>query len=275
MPHRIPELADEFHRIGIQSGDNLIVHSSYKSLGPVEMGPAGVVEALLQAIGPKGNLMVPTFTYCMPMWNMEPFDIRNSRSKTGAITEAVRHHPASRRSFHPTHSTSAIGPDAEAIVRHHMRASPIGLESPFGRMHARRAKILMLGTCQDTDSSLHYCEVKSELPYIDVPFSDGQQYELAWFLNEVGQIEYTQIFEVPGCSRGFRAIEDPLRARGVLLDVAVCGAKSQLLELDALVRAADEILRADPTLLLCNTPTCTICPKRRRLMQKQVWPASK
>jgi aminoglycoside 3-N-acetyltransferase len=268
-PHSIADLAAEFRRIGIEPGDNVILHSSYKCVAPVEKGPSGVVQAMLDAIGPAGNLMVPTFSYCLPMWNMEPFDITNTRSKTGAITEAVRLHPQALRSFHPTHSTAVIGPDAETITRNHMHASAIGLDSPFGKMHARKAKILMLGTHQDTNSSLHYCEVKSELGYIDVPFTENQPYELAWFFNEVGQIEYTQVFEVPGCSRGFRAIEDPLRARGVLRDLQVFSAQSQLLRLDELVQAADEILRENPTLLLCNTPTCTICPKRRRYMESQ------
>jgi aminoglycoside N3'-acetyltransferase len=133
-------------------------------------------------------------------------------------------------------------------------------------MWERHAKILMLGTFQDTNSSLHYCEVAVELPYIHVPFSDDQDFEMAWFFNEHGQVEYTQITEVPGCSRGFRKIEQPLRECGVLTDVRVGAAACQLLDLRALVQAAREILNEDPCFLLCETANCAICPKRRRAL---------
>ncbi|MBX7246538.1 MAG: AAC(3) family N-acetyltransferase [Candidatus Sumerlaeaceae bacterium] len=264
----VSALTDAFCEAGIEAGDNLVLHSSYKCLGAVEGGPGGVVEALLSALGPAGNLMVPTFTYSLPMWSAEPFDLHNSKSRVGAITEAVRLHPRALRSFHPTHSVAVIGPDAEEIVRNHLHSTPIGLESPFGRMVRRGAKILMLGTHQDTNSSLHYCEVAANLPYIRVAFREGMDYELAWFFNENGQIEYAQVFEVPGCSRGFRVIEGPLRERGVLRDVLVGGAPSQLLEMARFVPVAVEILSAEPSLLLCNTVQCQICGKRREFMKK-------
>jgi aminoglycoside 3-N-acetyltransferase len=257
------ELTVELHRVGIRAGDNLILHSSLKSLGRVDGGAPAVVDAVLDAIGPDGNLMVPTFTYSMPMWKAEPFDIRATKSRVGAITEAVRMHPLALRSFHPTHSVAVIGPDAEAIIRNHLHATPIGLESPFGRMRERGARILMLGTTQDTNSSLHYCEVASGLPYVQVAFSAGRNFELAWFLNEQGQAEYTQLFELPGCSRGFRAIEAPLIDRGALHPVTVAGALSQFLDMEEMVKAVDEILKTDPAILLCFTPNCSICPKRR------------
>lgn len=268
MPYTRAQLAQAFSRAGFAPGDNVIVHSSFKSIGPVEGGPASVVGAILDVIGKEGHLMVPTFTYAFPMWNVEPFDIRNSRSRTGIIPETVRLWPEAKRSFHPTHSVAVIGPGAEDLIRNHLHATPIGLDSPFGRMCQRKAKILMLGTHQDTNSSLHYCEVLAKLPYIHVPFSENQNYEIGWFLNETGQIEYTQLYEVPGCSRGFRAVEQPLIDRNVLRFVKIGQAESQMLDLPALADAMIEIFAEDPTILLCRTANCTICPKRRAAMEK-------
>jgi aminoglycoside 3-N-acetyltransferase len=263
------QLAAEFSRAGIRSGEDLIVHSSLKSLGEVEGGADTVVAALLDVLGPAGHLLVPTFTYSLTMWSREPFDRLASKSRVGAITEAVRLHPRAIRSFHPTHSVAVIGPDAEAIVRNHLHATPIGEGSPFARMCERGARILMLGTYQDTNSTLHYCEVAARLPYIHVTFSDGQDFEVAWFLNELGQIEYTQIFEIPGCSRGFRVVEEPLRRRGVLRDVKIGPAPSQLLECKALVETMRELLAEQPGMLLCETDSCVICPKRRAYLKDQ------
>jgi aminoglycoside 3-N-acetyltransferase len=262
------QLSDELRRVGIRAGDNLILHSSFKSLGALAGGPDMVVDAIVDVLGMDGHLLVPTFTYCLPMWNAEPFNIRETKARVGIIPETLRKRADALRSFHPTHSVAVIGPDREQLIRNHLHATPIGLDSPFARMRGCGAKILMLGTCQDTNSSLHLCEVLAGLPYVNIAFSDGQDFEVAWFINENGQTEYTQIREVPGCSRGFRAVEPLLRERGVLRDVHVAGAASQLLNLNDFIIAVSDILEKCPTILLCETPNCTICPKRRTHMRK-------
>ncbi|MCX7625397.1 MAG: AAC(3) family N-acetyltransferase [Candidatus Sumerlaeaceae bacterium] len=261
-------LAEEFTRAGLRSGDSVILHSSLKSLGAVEGGAEAVVQALLDVIGETGHLLVPTFTYCLPIWNIPPFDVRNSKSRVGAITEAVRLHEGAVRSFHPTHSVAVIGPGRDSLVKNHLHATPLGVDCPFDRMRRLGAKILMLGTTQDTNSSLHLCEVLAKLPYVNVAFSDGQDFELAWFINEQGEIEYTPIYEVPGCSRGFRVVEGPLRRAGVLVDVHVGLAPSQLLDLENLIAAMLDLLRLDPVMLLCTNESCAICTKRRAYMKK-------
>lgn len=268
-PRGVADLAEDLQRAGIGAGDNLIVHSSLKSVGPVEDGPATVIDAILEVLGPTGNLMVPTFTYSMPMWSVEPFEIDTTPGRVGTIPEAVRHHPRAVRSFHPTHSVAVIGPEAHAITAGHIKATPIGEGSPFARMYERAAKILMLGTFQDTDSSLHYCEVASGVEYVHVPFTPGQNFELAWYIDAAGCVEYTEVREVPGCSRGFRSVEPPLRRAGILHDVRIGEAASQLLALEDLVPAVAHLLNECPSLMLCSIPNCAICPKRRRFLQSR------
>lgn len=266
-PWTSEELADDLRAVGFDAGHNVVLHSSLKSLGKTEDGPGTFVDALLSVIGPSGNLLAPTFTYSLPGWKGDPFDIATSRARTGAIPEYIRHHPQAMRSFHPTHSVAALGPDAEAITQDHLRATPLGKTSPFGRMLDRDATILMVGTHQDTNSSLHLCEVLAELAYVNVCFSDSTDFEVAWFHNEMGQIEFTQIREVPGCSRGFRAIESELKKQAVLQTARIGNAACEILNCSELVAAAKEILRRNPTLLLCHLNHCGICPKRRAFMR--------
>lgn len=266
----VADLARDLDRAGIAAGENLIVHSSLKSIGRTADGARTVVDALLSVLGPRGNLMVPTYTYSLPIWNAEPFDYVASKSRVGAITEEVRSRPESIRSFHPTHSVCVIGPDAKAIVENHLHFTPIGRHSPFDRMLARNAKILMLGTYQDTNSSLHLCEVLAGVPYVNVCFSDDFDYELGWFFNENRQVEYVEVHEVPGCSRGFRKIEPFLSADGILKNVRIGSAESQLLSLRDLVPGVKQALATEPTLLLCEIPNCAICPRRRMFMEKRL-----
>lgn len=261
------DIAAAIRRAGIDSGDNLILHSSLKSLGQVDGGAGSVVGGILDAVGPDGNVMVPTFTYCLPIWSVGPFDAAGTPSRTGAVTEAVRLWPGAVRSFHPTHSVAVIGPDAQSITEGHFAASPIGAGSPFDRMHKRGARILMLGTNQNTNSSLHYCEAVAPVPYLGVTFTPDQDYERALFKEPDGTIAGAKIFEMPGCSRGFRAVEDPLRRIGVLRDVQIGTAASQLLDMRAMVEAVVAMLADAPALLLCRQSECVICRRRREFVE--------
>ncbi|MGI8907521.1 MAG: AAC(3) family N-acetyltransferase [Candidatus Sumerlaeaceae bacterium] len=266
--YRTQDLAEEFERIGLRQGDSVVLHSSLKSIGNTADGAATVVDALLQVTGRSGNIRVPTYTYNLVIWNTEPYDHYSTRSRVGVITEEARSRARAQRSFHPSHSVTVIGPEAAAITSNHLHSTPIGRGSPLDRMRQRGAKILMLGTCQDTNSSLHLAEVLAGLPYVAVAFQDEMDYETGWFYNENRQVEYVPLHEFPGCSRGFRKIEYPLRERGVLHDVRVGNAASQLLDMRSLCHAAEEILQRDPTLLLCEVQNCAICPRRRAYMNK-------
>ncbi|MFH0792543.1 MAG: AAC(3) family N-acetyltransferase, partial [bacterium] len=66
------QLAEEFRGIGIRSGDLVVLHSSFKSLGGAEGGPVVVSQAMRDVLGSSGTLLMPTFTYSLPMWNQPP-----------------------------------------------------------------------------------------------------------------------------------------------------------------------------------------------------------
>ena len=46
----LESLTSAFRDLGVQTGDTLLVHSSYKSLGQVDGGPQTVIDALLAAL---------------------------------------------------------------------------------------------------------------------------------------------------------------------------------------------------------------------------------
>ena len=54
------KLISEFKDLGLEKGDVVLVHSSYKSFGGVEGGPQTVIDALLSILGEEGTLIVPT-----------------------------------------------------------------------------------------------------------------------------------------------------------------------------------------------------------------------
>ena len=83
--------------LGIQKGDMVIVHSSFKSMGYVEGGAETVISAFLDVIGAEGTLVFPTlvqkdFENAYETWHMDkPSDV-------GYLTEYFRKREGSLRS---------------------------------------------------------------------------------------------------------------------------------------------------------------------------------
>jgi aminoglycoside 3-N-acetyltransferase len=74
------------------------------------------------------------------------FDVAETRSSMGAITERFRTQPGVRRSLHPTHSVAAQGPGAQALIAgHDTAADPFGEGTPFARLVERDALQVWFG----------------------------------------------------------------------------------------------------------------------------------
>jgi aminoglycoside 3-N-acetyltransferase len=157
------DLVAGFRDLGVQEGDTLLVHSSYKSLGEVDGGVATVVEALLEAVGEQGTLIVPTFNF--GFCEGEPFDARSTPSKMGAITEVIRNDPRATRVAHPIYSFAAIGArahEAAAISD----PSSYGRESLFGKLRDWDGKIAVIGlSWNDSMTFFHHVEEMLGVPY--------------------------------------------------------------------------------------------------------------
>ena len=54
------DIKRKLKEIGLESGDNVIVHTSLKSMGYVCGGAQAVIEALIETVGENGTIMMPT-----------------------------------------------------------------------------------------------------------------------------------------------------------------------------------------------------------------------
>lgn len=136
------ELEKSFKELGLCKGDTVLVHSSYKSLGPVEGGPETVIRAILDVVGEEGTLIAPTFNF--DFCKGEPFDIRTTPSQMGIITEMVRKNPLSTRNLHPIYSFAFIGKNAKELGNMRYKSS-YGSESVFQSLKDMHGKIMIIG----------------------------------------------------------------------------------------------------------------------------------
>ena len=151
--------------MGLAPGDVVMLHSSLKSLGYVEGGAQTVLEAVYETVGPGGTLVMPT--YYLPGGNIYKacqmtdyvFDPYKHGSTLGALPSAFLKLPGIRRSIHPTHSVSALGPQADYIVSdHHLAPSIFGVGSPWERCLRVNAKVVGLGITMGPVTFYHLLE---------------------------------------------------------------------------------------------------------------------
>jgi len=188
------DLIADFKKIGIAAGDALLVHSSLSKIGFVQDGPTTVIQALLETIGANGTLLMPSFPakgrnkdY---LQNHPFFDVLNTPSAMGIITEAFRKMPGVKRSLHPTDPVCAFGPLADYLTSTHKgRLTPYDQESPFRKLAEKKGKILMLGTTLNgAGTSLHTLEDAVDITH---PIYDEQIFEVE-IKDEHGQTHLTQ-----------------------------------------------------------------------------------
>lgn len=148
------QIVSGLREIGLREGDLVQVHSSLKSFGYVEGGAEAVVDALLDAVGPSGTVMMPTFNH----GRAELFDLRETPSYNGLITETLRKRPEAVRGLHPTHAYAAIGPAARELTSGHQDVSTFSIECPLGRLAQRGGWVLMLGAPLNTNTIAHVGE---------------------------------------------------------------------------------------------------------------------
>lgn len=183
-------MVNAFHRLGLERGSTVCVHAAMRSMGYIAGGPDEIIEALIDAVGPQGCIMMPSFpikgSMAAYLDDDETYDVRTTPSRTGALPEAFRRRRDVLRSLHPTNPLTAWGTGAEEILHGHEKSlTPFSYETPYGRLVERdNAYVLMLGT--HIHSLLHHLQERVDFPnlfldderqvtYIDY---DGQTKEM-------------------------------------------------------------------------------------------------
>jgi aminoglycoside 3-N-acetyltransferase len=150
----LQQAVEELRRTGIREGDTVIVHSSLRSLGPVENGADTVIDALLEAVGPGGTVLFPTFNF--HAWTEGHYwDVEETPSEMGALTEVARRRPGAVRTPHPIYSFAVLGSRAEEFLACD-DPEAFGDDSVFGLLHRIDALIISIGLHFNSTFSLHH-----------------------------------------------------------------------------------------------------------------------
>ncbi len=150
------ELTGQLIALGVKKGDILLVHTSFRAIKPVEDGPKGLIEALINTIGSEGTLVMPSWTGN----DEEPFNpmITPAAKDLGILADIFWRMPNVKRSNHPF-AFAAKGPRATKIISDPLPLPPHIPKSPVGRVYDMNGKVLLLGVNHDANTMIHLAEL--------------------------------------------------------------------------------------------------------------------
>lgn len=170
--------------LGVVAGDVVMVHSAFDSFLGFQGGPVDAIRTLQQVVGARGTLMMPTIPFrgtAVEYALGDPvFDVRQTVSRMGLLTELFRRSPGVVRSIHPTHSVAVWGNRADAIIAGHERAeTPCGRSTPYEKLLEHDGKILLAGVPPDTMTFCYFVAAELE-PQLAIPVFTREKYPMRW-----------------------------------------------------------------------------------------------
>lgn len=160
--NRVADLAGQLRALGVTVGDVLMIHASMRRVGPVECGALGLIDALREAVGLPGTLLM-----VLSADESEPFDALRSPvdiEDMGVLAEVFRTYPGVSVNDHPADRFAAIGPEAGHLLEPTPLHDYHGAGSVLERLTALGGKVLRLGANPDTVTLTHYAEYLADVP---------------------------------------------------------------------------------------------------------------
>ncbi len=255
-------LVDDLRRLGIQPGDHLGLGISFRSIGRVADGPETLIDALLEAVGPDGTIMIPAFTQLFPRTITATgrveyvFDPARTPAYTGLVPETLRRRRDAIRSRHPVCSIAALGRLARQLTEGHDADAPAYL--PYSRLAGCGGKLLFIGIGERMPGFNHEAQYLAGLLEI-VPFRRRSRYR-----DGEGRIRTFVWRDEGGCFVGLWDLNPDLRELGLVTDGKIGEADAVLLPAEQSLLVMTEILRQTPARNLCGVWSCLWCRELER-----------
>jgi len=171
------DLQRQMAEMGLVPTDVVLIHTSFKSVGAVENGPDGFLDAFCDYLC-DGLFIVPTHSWKFVDAEHPVYDVRSTTSNLGLIPRTAAVRSDGVRSLHPTHSMWAHGKDAAAFVSGEENApTPTHPGYAWSRLAEIGAKILLIGVGNNRNTFIHSIDQQSR-------FSDRFM-KNAWHLTSV------------------------------------------------------------------------------------------
>lgn len=243
-------LLQDLQELNIDPRGTLLVHSSMKSIGPVEGGPETVLDALADYMR-DGLLVLPTHTWADVNKDGAEFRVQDSPTCVGVLTELFRKRPGVHRSWHPTHSVAALGRDAESFIAGDERHdTPCARGSVWGRLLDRQATIMLIGVDLTRNTFIHGIE-----EWLHIPNRLADQPKELYTITPDGTKIATPVRgHTTSVWNHYGKVDELLQQKGVMYIGSFGQAETRICDAAQLTTLLSSMLRIEPDLFADDRP---------------------
>lgn len=177
------DIACVLSEVGVKRSQHIMVHTSLNALGYICGGAQSIVEALIEAVGEDGSILMPSQSWknldpstgvhweiSKEQWplireNWPAYDKTITPTNTmGAVAEMFRQWPGVVRSDHPARSVAAFGKERVFLTENHDLSNIFGIGSPMSKLYDLDGYVLLIGVGYDKCTSLHLADELATYP---------------------------------------------------------------------------------------------------------------
>ncbi len=165
-----------FCKVGVSKGDVVFLTAGFGNLGvlqgadSLESTFSSLVGVLQELVGPKGALIVPTYSYSFGAGKEQAsgelpcYSVRDTPTQLGRFNEWFRVEVADERTIDPMVSVAIWGDGGNVLARNLPRTS-YGHDSIFERLLSVPATILNVGLGPRWTPFIHYVDFLCDVPH--------------------------------------------------------------------------------------------------------------
>jgi aminoglycoside 3-N-acetyltransferase len=169
------EVGIALQKAGVENGDCILLHSDVGVFGKTatldrEYFLGAICREIRQAVGETGTVIMPAFSYSF--CDRKIFDIEESPSTVGILTEFFRKQPGVVRTKHPIFSAAVCGARQEYFLD--IGKDAFGNDSFFGKLRQVQGKLVFFGVGLAACTYLHHIEQMYGINYRYMKTFTGQ-----------------------------------------------------------------------------------------------------
>ncbi len=236
---------------GVKKNDVIMVHSDISAFGKLSVFDRNLLfqaltDSIEKSVGSEGTVIMPTFSYSFD--KNETFDVDNTKSTVGVLTEFFRKQHDATRTIHPSHSFAVWGKHKNDLLK--IGKDTFDKNSVFGKFHQLNGKIVFFGAPFGSCTFVHYIEQAHGVPYRHIKkfrvniIAGGKGYE--------DEITFNYKYSVFFIS--LQKLEKHLLEKGIMKEVKVGNGRILMVLADDLFKEGCKLLDKDIYFFLKNEP---------------------
>ena len=170
MDYEIESFKISFNKLGLKKGDSIFLSTSLGMLGKAKNTKRfstiadGLLDSLIDIIGPNGNIFVPTYSYSFGS-KRKIFSVKNTKSKLGQFPNFFLKKKNILRSIDPMISVAGMGKDVKNILNKISHTS-YGKNCVFERLlKLKNLKCCNVGLGNNWVPFMHYVDWLNKVPF--------------------------------------------------------------------------------------------------------------